>query len=200
MQSGSNFFDGWTFFTEADPTHGTVTFVDQATAQSAGLAAVNSQGHAIMAIETTPTVASSRQAVRITTNSNYNDGALVIMDSVHMPTGCGTWPAFWMNGPNWPAGGEIDIVEGVSNYTNNQATVHTNPGCSLPTSDASSLGVSGTVVGGTDCAAADSDNQGCGVRAAETNSFGLPFNNNGGGVYSSTSLLILSFILFDTCD
>lgn len=35
------------------------------------------------------------------------------MDSVHMPTGCATWPAFWSNGPNWPAGGEIDIVEGV---------------------------------------------------------------------------------------
>lgn len=36
------------------------------------------------------------------------------MDSVHMPTGCGTWPAFWSNGPNWPDGGEIDIVEGNS--------------------------------------------------------------------------------------
>ena len=23
--------------------------------------------------------------------------------------GCGTWPAFWLVGPNWPNGGEIDV-------------------------------------------------------------------------------------------
>lgn len=89
-----------------------------------------------MRVETTPQVANTRQSIRITSNSNYN-GGLFIMDSVHMPTGCGTWPAcksdhypvlncqltfwlVWTNGPNWPAGGEIDIVEGINNYTNNQ--------------------------------------------------------------------------------
>lgn len=81
--------------------------------QSANLTSINGAGHAIMSVETTPTVASVRQSVRITTQFTYT-GGLVIMDSVHMPTGCGTWPAFWSNGPNWPAGGEIDIVEGKS--------------------------------------------------------------------------------------
>jgi hypothetical protein len=27
-----------------------------------------------------------------------------------MPVGCGTWPAFWMFGPDWPNGGEIDTL------------------------------------------------------------------------------------------
>jgi hypothetical protein len=39
-----------------------------------------------MAVETTPQVASTRQSIRITTQSQYN-GGLFIMDSVHMPTG-----------------------------------------------------------------------------------------------------------------
>jgi hypothetical protein len=136
-----------------------------------------------MAIETTAIVASTRQAVRITTNSQY-DGGLWIMDSVHMPTGCATWPAFWTNGPNWPTTGEIDIVEGVNTYTNDQSTIHTGVGCTLPTSSSSALDITGTVVGGTDCSAADSDNEGCGVRSANTNSFGAAFNSAGGGVYA----------------
>jgi len=175
---GSNFFDGWDFFTGSDPTNGAVQFT-----QSNNLAQVNSQGNAVMAVETTPQVASTRQSIRITTQSQYN-GGLFIMDSVHMPTGCATWPAFWTNGPNWPANGEIDIVEGVNNYTNNQATIHTNPGCSIASSNATVLDITGSVVGGTDCSAADSGNQGCGMRSPQNNSFGSGFNANGGGVYA----------------
>jgi hypothetical protein len=88
-------------------------------------------------------------------------------------------------GPNWPADGEIDIVEGVNDYTNDQSTIHTNPGCSMPSSNSSALSISGTVVGSTDCSAADTDNEGCGVRASQNNSFGAAFNLNGGGVYAS---------------
>lgn len=92
-------------------------------------------------------------------------------------------------GPNWPNGGEIDIVEGVNDYTNNQATIHTNSGCSLPSSNLTSLAITGTVVGGTNCAALETGNQGCGVRAANANSFGAAFNNIGGGVYASECFL-----------
>jgi len=180
---GNNFFDGWDFFTASDPTHGLVDYVDENTARSNGLLEVNSQGNAVMRVETTETVSDNRQSVRITTQSQFN-GGLVIMDSVHMPTGCGTWPAFWTDGPNWPAGGEIDIVEGVNDYTHNQATIHTNVGCTLPTISSSTLAISGTVVGGTDCAALTTGNQGCGIRASTNNSFGAGFNANGGGVYA----------------
>lgn len=122
------------------------------------------------------------------------------MDSVHMPTGCGTWPAFWSNGtqllrsgivysvtlrrnvgPNWPAGGEIDIIEGVNDYTNNQATIHTNAGCNLANTNT----FTGHLVGGTNCAALQTGNQGCGIRATETNSYGSAFNSINGGVYAS---------------
>jgi len=180
---GQNFFDGWDFFTGADPTHGIVQFLDEGTGRNAGLVDVNDQGHAIMRVETTPQVTGNRQSIRITTQSQFN-GGLVLMDSVHMPTGCGVWPAWWSNGPNWPQGGEIDIVEGVNDYTNNQATLHTDPGCTLSSTDSKALGISGNVVSGTNCAAAQSGNQGCGVRSKDTNSFGPTFNNNGGGVYA----------------
>jgi len=74
-----------------------------------------------MRVETTSVVPANRKSVRITTQSQFN-GALFIMDSVHMPTGCGIWPsvfflvllaslkpfifvirAFWTNGklPLW---------------------------------------------------------------------------------------------------
>lgn len=89
--SGSTFFDGWTFFTAADPTNGNVQYVDQSTAQSAGLIQINNAGNAVMSVETTPTVQTNRQSVRITTNLTFTEG-LVILDAVHMPTGCGTWP------------------------------------------------------------------------------------------------------------
>lgn len=137
-----------------------------------------------MRVDTTPTVSGNRRSVRITTTFSYT-GGLVLLDAVHMPTGCGTWPAFWSNGPNWPAGGEIDIVEGVNDNADNQATIHTSHGCTIPSSDSSKLGISGNVVGGTNCAAAETNNAGCGMTATQSNSYGVGFNNNGGGVYAS---------------
>ena len=89
-------------------------------------------------------------------------------------------------GPNWPAGGEIDIIEGVNDYTNNQATLHTNPGCSLASTDSKTLAISGTLIGGVDCAVSTTSNQGCGVRSNANTTYGAGFNSIGGGVYAST--------------
>ena len=90
-----------------------------------------------------------------------------------------------LEGPGWPTGGEIDMVEAVNDYTNNQVTLHTAEGCSMPTSDVNVLGISGSLTASTNCGAVSTANAGCGVRDNHTNSFGAPFNSNGGGVFAS---------------
>ncbi|KAF9486982.1 hypothetical protein BDN71DRAFT_1458977 [Pleurotus eryngii] len=180
---GSNFFEGWDFFTFPDSTNGIVDYLNEQDGRNANLLSVNDNNNAVMRIETTPTVPANRKSIRITTRSTWN-GGLFIMDAVHMPTGCGTWPAFWSNGPNWPTGGEIDIAESVHNYTNNQATLHTSPGCRLPSSNPSDLGISGSLLATQDCAAETTSNEGCGIRSPDSNSVGMGFNANGGGVYA----------------
>ena len=127
---------------------------------------------------------------RFITTATYT-GGIVLLDAVHMPTGCGTWPSFWSNGAN----GEIDIVEGVNDYANNQATAHTSHGCTLPSTSSAALNITGTVVDGTNCAAAETGNVGCGMTATQSNTFGVGFNNIGGGVYASTC----HSILFSVC-
>lgn len=181
--AGSSFFEGFDFFTGDDPTHGSVDYVDEQTARSGGLLRVNDAGNAILSVDTTDTVADLRRSVRIQGKSRYN-GGLFILDAAHMPTGCGTWPAFWTNGPSWPRDGEIDIVEGVHDYTNNQYTIHAEQGCTLPSASPQSLDISGSLVGNTDCAALTTGNQGCGIRSDSRRSFGAPFNQAGGGVYA----------------
>jgi len=180
---GNDFFNGWDFWTFADPTHGAVQYVSEAAGRANGLVEINTQGNAVMRVDTTPQVQGNRQSVRIHTQASFNHG-LLVMDAVHMPTGCATWPAFWSNGPNWPAGGEIDIVEGVNDHVRNQATIHTDPGCTLSSTNSGVLSITGTVIGETNCAAVQTGNQGCGVRARETTSYGVGFNQIGGGVYA----------------
>lgn len=179
-RSGDNFFDNWSFWNYDDPTHGTVTYVDSGTAWSENLVSV-SNGQAFMRADTADNVG-YRKSIRITDNYTFNEGTLLIMDASHMPTGCGTWPAWWANGPNWPAGGEIDIVEGVNGQTQNQATLHTSEGCTASSDD--STPSTGQLTN-ANCGSSDSDNTGCGFTdTTSDNSFGGGFNSAGGGVYA----------------
>lgn len=180
---GDTFFDDWVFFVGADPTHGVVQYLDQPTALSSNLTSINGDGHAIMKVNTTQTISGNRPSVRITTNYQFT-GGLLVLDAVHAPTGCATWPAFWTNGDNWPNNGEIDIMEGVNDLTVNQASIHTAPGCHISDSEAAN-NATGTLVGGSDCASAESNNGGCGQQATSlSNTYGPPFNSNNGGVYA----------------
>jgi hypothetical protein len=67
-----------------------VYYVDAGTAQNARLASVNDKGNFIMAVDTTGTVTDLRQSVRIQSKQSYR-GGIVVLDAVHMPTGCATW-------------------------------------------------------------------------------------------------------------
>lgn len=177
---GNGFFDKFTFFTDPDPTNGFVNYVDRDTAQNAGL--INTDEGIHMGVDSTNVAADGRQSVRITSTQSYDKG-LFILDLDHMPGGiCGTWPAFWLVGPDWPNNGEIDIIEGVNDQTNNHMALHTSDGCSIDNS-----GFSGTLTT-SNCfvEAPDQDtNAGCGLEAPSDQSFGTGFNNNGGGVYAT---------------
>ena len=94
-----------------------------------------------------------------------------------MPQGCGTWPALWETAiTNWPYGGEVDILEGVNDVGPNTMTLHTAPGCTMPTS----RNQTGKTLS-TDCNALANGNSGCGVADPKAKSYGPAFNENGGG-------------------
>ncbi|KAJ3759793.1 putative glycoside hydrolase family 16 protein [Lentinula raphanica] len=178
--AGDTFFDDWDFFTDTDPTEGLVDYQSKEDATSKGLARVEN-GVAIIAVDSNSTLPSgtNRASVRISTKNTYN-GGLFIYDVPFMPVGCGTWPAIWSTATqNWPNNGEIDMIEGVHESTQNQITMHTNAGCSLATGQA----ITGTV-SGTTCESSGSNNNGCPTMDTTKNSWGSDFNTAGGGVFA----------------
>ncbi|ORX61989.1 SelR-domain-containing protein [Hesseltinella vesiculosa] len=179
---GNTFFDGFTFFTENDPTHGTVKYVDRTTAQASGL--IYAQNNVVtMKADATNVTPNGRPSVRISSNKTYNSG-LFILDLSHMPTGCGTWPAYWLVGGNWPNQGEIDILEGVNTQIKNQVTLHTNAGCTMDPKTSHSTGKWLT----NNCdinAPGQPANAGCSVESTSGFSYGPGLNAIQGGVYAT---------------
>ncbi|KAF2659298.1 glycoside hydrolase family 16 protein [Lophiostoma macrostomum CBS 122681] len=166
-----------------DPTHGFVNYINQAQAQSSGL--FKTQNNQVyMGVDTTSVLNPNgvgRNSMRIQSKRSYTH-SLVIADFAHIPgSNCGSWPAFWMVGPNWPAQGELDIIEGVNLNTYNQVTLHTSAGC-VPS--VGSGGQSGHPIGNADCGA-NGGYVGCGVESSSGTSYGTAFNANGGGVYAA---------------
>lgn len=187
---GQNFFGQFDFFTDYDPTHGYTNFIGSAEAFASGLASANNDAVYIGSDHDNIASGRGRNSIRLQSKDTYNKG-LIIADFAHMPSGCGTWPAFWTVGPNWPNSGEIDIVEGCNSQTAVQTTLHTSAGCSMASEDTSSFtGKWGTGSNGQpafNCdvnAAGQWSNQGCGILGAE-GSYGEPFNERGGGVYAT---------------
>ncbi|KAH0253932.1 endo-1,3(4)-beta-glucanase, partial [Aureobasidium melanogenum] len=176
------FFDMFDFFTYSDPTHGFVQYIDQGTAWNTGLIS-NSNDKVYIGVDHTNVQPNGRPSIRLTSKNAYNSGTLVILDLEHMPgNACGAWPAFWMVGPNWPNGGEIDIIEGVNTQNHNAMTLHTADGCSIYDN--------GNFTGSLwsdDCyvnAPGQTDNEGCQITTSNYNTYGDGFNNVGGGVYA----------------
>ncbi|KAJ5106257.1 hypothetical protein N7456_002932 [Penicillium angulare] len=178
----STFFDKFSFYTDDDPTEGYVTYVDQSTATTDGLISASNGAVYIGVDNTNVASGSGRSSVRLTSTATYNEG-LVILDLEHMPGSvCGSWPAFWMLGSDWPNNGEIDIIEGVNQDNTNQMTLHTSDGCTINNS-----GFSGTL-DTSNCyveASGQSSNAGCAITDSSTQSYGDGFNSAGGGVYAT---------------
>ncbi|EPQ60799.1 hypothetical protein GLOTRDRAFT_68755 [Gloeophyllum trabeum ATCC 11539] len=181
--AGKTFFDRFGFYSDSDPTHGTVTYVNQSTAFSSGLAYVTDDNKVIMKGDNTTWLPEGayRNSVRVSSYTQYNTG-LFILDVDRAPWGCGVWPAFWtLGGGQWPYTGEIDILEGVHDNQHNQVTWHTGPNCTLTPTN-----FTGTIVDNLDCDCSNNrnSNAGCGVTEWSRASYGPTFDAQGGGVFA----------------
>ncbi|KAJ6562592.1 2 beta-glucanase [Mycena capillaripes] len=177
---GSGFLSAFSFQAITDPTHGRVNYVDAGTAARQNLTFASGNSFVMRADSKNVLNPNGpgRNSVRLQSNKRYTT-AVTIFDVKHMPQGCGTWPALWTVGDDWPNQGEIDILEGVNDQGPNQATLHTNAGCTMPNSRSET----GTSVL-NNCDVAATQNSGCGVKLNDARSYGPTFNNNGGGWYA----------------
>ncbi|KAM5536441.1 hypothetical protein V8D89_009877 [Ganoderma adspersum] len=174
---GPQFLSAFTHETIPDPTLGRVNYLSQAAALARNLTYTNGDTLILRADSTTvlDPFGPGRDSFRLQSTRLY-DSHVTVWNIRHMPQGCATWPAIWEVGTNWPR--EIDIVEGNNDGGPNQSTLHTVPGCTMP----SSRNQSGTTVG-DDCYT-NSPTFGCGVLAPRATSFGPSFNAIGGGWYA----------------
>ncbi|KAK4452995.1 putative tat pathway signal sequence [Podospora aff. communis PSN243] len=178
----SNFFREFDFYSEADPTHGFVTYVDAKTANRDGLAGYSSGGIYLGVDYKTKSTTVGRPSTRVESKKAWHRG-LFIADIKHMPAGtaeskgCGLWPAFWtFSKGNWPDNGEIDIIEGVHNQNHNFMVLHTKDTCKVTNNGA----LTNSRLLSDDCIGY----LGCKQAAGSPTTFGADFNKNGGGVYA----------------
>jgi len=190
---GKDFFSKWRFFVGSDPTRGDVHYLSEFEAIQAGL--VNATADRVFMSADREHIADSRmgrKSVRLESRAAFNSGLFVITVD-HIPTGCGTWPAFWMFGQDerhvWPTWGEYDIIEGVHRTRHVITTLHTTDGCDQTTvnagEDFEGLWERGLGTAANNCSTAARDQweqQGCSQRGPD-GSMGEPFNAAGGGTF-----------------
>lgn len=190
---GSSFFDNWNFYDSSDPTHGFVDYVSESEARSMGLINATDGSPVYIGTDSTNVVGSEgRPSVRIESTTAYANG-LFVLALDHQPTGCGTWPAFWLLGPDpWPQNGEVDIIEGVDKQETVSSTLHTTEGCDQ-SSESTDLFTGSWNTGADNSSPASNcdvnaegqyGNQGCSI-SGPADSMGAPFNNGGGGTYAT---------------
>ncbi|RYO92003.1 hypothetical protein DL764_008206 [Monosporascus ibericus] len=186
--AGQSLLDGFSFFDGKDPSNGLVDYQSREDAQATGLVSIDEFNRVRLGVDPvnkySPTGGEGRPSVRLTSDAAFNHG-LFIADFAHMPAStCGTWPAFWAfnawdGGINYPAGGEIDIIEGANTAGRNLISAHTEAGCKLSGSGFTGL-VESTDYGPSDL------NIGCSYASPifDTTAYGDAFNAEGGGVYA----------------
>ena len=179
--TGSSFFDNFDYFTAMDPTNGFVEYLSADEARASNLTATTSNSVVIKAGSTA--TQSGVPSIRIQSRMTF-DKALIIADIAHMPSVCGSWPAFWTcDTNNWPNNGEIDILEGINDWTSNQIALHTSDGCNMRHAKRNETGSVIT----TECRSRPgAKDYGCAVKDTANGdlSYGANFNANNGGVYA----------------
>ncbi|KAF7342011.1 Glycoside hydrolase family 16 protein [Mycena venus] len=204
--SGKTFFDGFHFYTDSDPTHGTVEYVNQTYAFQNGLAYVNDDGTVVMKVVPALLAAESKliELSRVTIQHGFRKGKT---DPVYAySVSLNTTPVFSFStsterrggvvygplfGQSEEANGHI-LQEGVHDNEHNQVTWHTGPanytGSLVPGGNGSAnLNCDGNLPG----------NAGCGITEWSTASYGPFFDAQGGGVFAmkwdETGIAVYSF-------
>ncbi|RGP59696.1 hypothetical protein FSPOR_11133 [Fusarium sporotrichioides] len=182
---GESLLSGFEWFNGTDLSNGFVQYQDFQGAFENGLYSVDPFSETVQLRPDSRRkygLNEGRPSIRLESKESYQYG-LFIADFQHMPISqCGTWPAFWAYGNNWPAGGEIDVLEGANLAYTNIMSAHTAEGCMLDPTDANLF--SG-IRRNLDCGVG-TNNVGCGFNPPEsdTSSYGDGFNAVGGGVYA----------------
>lgn len=213
---GESFFDYYTFFDGPDSlgSAGYNTYVSRDEAESLGIAkVVESDDGKDDYVELSSISGTTyddwgnrlRDSVRLEGKLRFDDG-LILFDVLEMPSGCGLWPAFWTtDGQNWPAHGEIDIVEPINTQTIAKTVLHTTEQCDMYAHAPrwmwtghwdSSTGLPEFSTGIPDYETKlETDNcwigaphqwlnQGCAVVHPDDGTLGTPMNEKGGGIYA----------------
>ncbi|KAM5348212.1 hypothetical protein ACJ41O_008036 [Fusarium nematophilum] len=182
---GESLLSGFRWHDGIDYSHGFVQYKNQEDALELGLYSVEPFSQVVrLAVDSFNTygLGEGRPSLRLESKKAFHHG-LFIADFLHMPPSqCGTWPAFWAYGANWPMGGEIDIIEGANLAYTNIMSGHTAEGCRL---DPANEGLFSGERRNLDCFVGW-ENIGCGFNppASDTSSYGDGFNAANGGVYA----------------
>ncbi|KAE9391305.1 hypothetical protein BT96DRAFT_1001475 [Gymnopus androsaceus JB14] len=122
--TGQNLINYYTASSGASDNSGVANYVDN-------LISVNSDGDVLMWVDTTENV-NLRNSMKLSSSETFNVGTMMIsISSICI------WPALWLlGGGTWPAGGEIDIIEGVNEYVHNVMSIHISEGCSITQNNA----------------------------------------------------------------
>ncbi|PCD43989.1 hypothetical protein AU210_003071 [Fusarium oxysporum f. sp. radicis-cucumerinum] len=182
---GDSLISGFDWFNGRDLSNGFVQYQDLEGAEQYGLYSVDPFSNTVRLRPDSARkfdLNEGRPSIRLESKESYQYG-LFIADFQHMPISqCGTWPAFWAYGANWPNNGEVDILEGANLAYTNIMSAHTADGCMLDPADSNLFSGNPQSL---DCAVG-TDNVGCGFTppASDTSSYGDGFNAVGGGVYA----------------
>mmetsp|Transcript_5385 Transcript_5385/g.10752 ORF Transcript_5385/g.10752 Transcript_5385/m.10752 type:complete len:496 (-) Transcript_5385:16-1503(-) len=195
--------------TDSAGSNGYVFYVDKSTALKDDIIRYNpstaTSPTPSLTMGSSATPSGPRNSIRLEGKTRFQRG-LFILSLNHMPSGCGTWPAFWLVNDDpyaWPYDGEIDIVEGVNEQDRAKTALHTDKNCDMARVPIGrfdgefdtatgipdkSTGIPSTDMNyATNCFVYDQKqwvNQGCVMQSKEPSTLGSGLNERGGAVFA----------------